>query len=214
MTDEQLAALTDGERLILISLDPHDGPCAGHCSACGAPPKESTRELLTALADARLEAVNGLEDSVGWRWRVRDTEKRGLVLERLQLGRRPFWEEVAELAAYQPSAQDARSVRFRALLIRAEKAEAEVARLTEELEDYARRLAATATSWAHVAKERDRQREDIRRLVAAGVTDYSKLGSGSKRVDCHFCKGIWNSGDEPKHCRECPLAEMKERYDA
>jgi len=197
MNDKQLAVLTDGERLILISLDPHDGPCAGHCSACGAPPKESTRELLTALADARLEAVNGLEDSVGWRWRVRDTEKRGLVLERLQLGRRPFWEEVAELAAYQPSAQDARSVRFRALLIRAEKAEAEVARLMGEHE-------ATMVGYRNDIENvwgiLDQQSEDIRRLMDELEDVHEELVCDDKL--------------EPVCSTSLVLAEMKERYDA
>src|SRR3990172_5669132 len=130
MNDKQLAALTDGQKLVqnlvevLLRGSGRD-KVAGH----------TLRRCLEDLADARLEVVNGLEDGVGWRWRVRDTEKRGLVLERLQLGRRPFWEEVAELAAYQPSAQDARSVRFRALLTRAEKAEAEVAAWKAKMEN-------------------------------------------------------------------------------
>ena len=50
----------------------------------------------------------------------------------------------------------------------------------------------------------------LRALVAelreAGVTDYSKLGTGSHRVDCHFCGHIWKSGDKPKHYDRCALA--------
>src|SRR3972149_4646400 len=125
---------------------------------------------LTALADARLEVANGQEDGAGWSWRIRNTE-RGLVLERLQHGRRPFWEEVSLLAAYLPSAQDARSVRFRALLARAEKAEAEVAGLTEERDSDRRELLGAVDSYQEKADryraERDQQREDIRRLLEA-----------------------------------------------
>jgi len=48
----------------------------------------------------------------------------------------------------------------------------------------------------------------LRALVAAlkeaGVTDYSTL-TGSHRVDCHFCNGVWTSGQPPKHHKDCPL---------
>ena len=172
MNDKQLAVLTDGERLILISLDPHDGPCAGHCSACGAPPKESTRELLTALADARLETA--------------EREKAVASLRQSLTVMQPLYEAQKDTVA---------------------TLEAEVARLTEELEDYARRLAATATSWAHVAKERDRQREDIRRLLeAAAVIELEFIPYGSCDSPGH---------NSPDSCWWSTLfAELKERYDA
>ena len=41
-------------------------------------------------------------------------------------------------------------------------------------------------------------------LKEAGVTDYSTL-TGSHRVDCHFCNGVWTSGQPPKHHKGCPL---------
>ena len=124
MNKEKLATLIPMERQLAeaAQLDP------GKVFA-----GEDVLPVLTALADAHLEVSNGQEDGVGWSWRIRNTG-RGLVLERIQHGRRPFWEEVSPLAAYQPSAQDARSVRFRALLTRVEKAESEVARLKEERE--------------------------------------------------------------------------------
>src|SRR3972149_11637859 len=107
MNDKQLAALTEGHRLALAAYK-HQVHRAGDVDV---------ESIIEELADARLEVarltvqlteynLDDLEDGVGWRWRIRNTV-RGLGLERWQMGRRPFWEEVSLLAAYLPSAQDA-----------------------------------------------------------------------------------------------------------
>lgn len=58
---------------------------------------------VDAIPAATQEIVAKLEpeDGVGWKWRLRQDEERGLVLERHQKGRRlPHWEWVADLHAY------------------------------------------------------------------------------------------------------------------
>ena len=45
--------LTEEELLVLTTLVPHGGPCEGHCTACGAPPKEFTGSLLHTVATLR-----------------------------------------------------------------------------------------------------------------------------------------------------------------
>ena len=44
-------------------------------------------------------------------------------------------------------------------------------------------------------------------LMKAGVTDYSKL-TGTNRVDCHFCNGVWRTEDSAKHKSTCPLGRI------
>ena len=44
-------------------------------------------------------------------------------------------------------------------------------------------------------------------LLKAGVTDYSKL-TGTNRVDCHFCNGVWRAEEPAKHKTSCPLARI------
>ena len=41
-------------------------------------------------------------------------------------------------------------------------------------------------------------------LMKAGVTDYSKF-TGTNRVDCHFCNGVWRTEEPAKHKSTCPL---------
>lgn len=53
--------------------------------------------------------------------------------------------------------------------------------------------------------EVERAKAENEQLREAGVTDYSKLGTGSNRVVCHFCPGLWKSGEKAKHRRGCPL---------
>ena len=44
-------------------------------------------------------------------------------------------------------------------------------------------------------------------LMKAGITDYSKL-TGTNRVDCHFCNGVWRTEDSAKHKSTCPLGRI------
>ena len=44
-------------------------------------------------------------------------------------------------------------------------------------------------------------------LMKAGVTDYSRL-TGTNRVDCHFCNGVWRAEEPAKHNSACPLARI------
>ena len=44
-------------------------------------------------------------------------------------------------------------------------------------------------------------------LMKAGVTDYSKF-TGTNRVDCHFCNGVWRAEEPAKHKTSCPLARI------
>ena len=44
-------------------------------------------------------------------------------------------------------------------------------------------------------------------LMKAGVTDYSKF-TGTNRVDCHFCNGVWRTEDSAKHKSTCPLGRI------
>ena len=45
-------------------------------------------------------------------------------------------------------------------------------------------------------------------LMKAGVTDYSKF-TGTNRVDCHFCNGVWRAEEPAKHKSTCPLDRLQ-----
>lgn len=86
---------------------------------------------------------------------------------------------------------------------KAEAAERDIASLQED-------VGRAEGELARADKERQAAERRVGELEAAGVTDYSELGTGSNRVDCHFCPSVWRSGDPPKHKPTCPLAKAQE----